>query len=135
MSEDSEYLFAFKHRVNPTVVVVHFASEADADDFLAAYSLRPGNSSDNGGKSHMPTTEKHDNIKVEAEQVIRTFGMTDHADLDAARAIASAAIDTYGDFPNGEIWEQYRSQGIWNDHVAVQAALVAIKMSRAGSAS
>lgn len=77
------------------------------------------------------TSERQERIKGKAANVLKTFnGTEDHEDLEAARGIASAAIDRYGDFVNEAIWEQFRRDGIWNDHVAVQAALVAIKMMR-----
>lgn len=77
-------------------------------------------------------SERQECIKGKAGMVLHTFnGVHDREDLEAARGIASAAIDTYGDFETKEIWDQYRTRGIWNDHVAVQAALVAIKMMRA----
>lgn len=56
----------------------------------------------------------------------RHFGQHTPEELEEARAIATDAIEMYGDFPNQEIWDRFRSGGIWNDHVAVQAAIVAV---------
>lgn len=58
---------------------------------------------------------------------VRPFG-EDPALLEEARAIASDALEVWGDFDEHQ-WKQFRERGIWNDHVAVQAALAALSPS------
>ncbi len=45
--------------------------------------------------------------------------------LKEAREIASSVMEKYGDFSDAQ-WEIFRTQGIWNDHPAVQAVLIAL---------
>lgn len=51
--------------------------------------------------------------------------------LTEARAIATAALEEYGDF-DGALLRQFQEEGIWNDHSTVQAVLVAIRLLRGG---
>ena len=55
-------------------------------------------------------------------------------DAELARACAIAAIKDYGD-DDPETYQRIMTNGVWNDHVAVQAALAAIynlNIGRAG---
>lgn len=65
-----------------------------------------------------------------AEDMVHRFGSHSASDLDAARAIASAAVEVYG-MDEGADLDRIRAGQIWNDHVAVQAALAAIRLARA----
>lgn len=69
--------------------------------------------------------------KIIATDMVHKFGSHATDELEAARVIATAAIEIYGDFEE-PIWSQFLMQGIWNDHAAVQAALAAIRLCRAG---
>jgi hypothetical protein len=68
-------------------------------------------------------------VRKQADELVRTFGLDDinSGRLATAREIACAAIERYGDLDDYG-WHIYRNHGIWNDHSAVQAALIAIKM-------
>src|SRR6185312_10104891 len=68
-------------------------------------------------------------FRAAARAMATTFGQHKAEELVAARAIADAALTGYGDFDEAG-WQRYRSEGIWNDHVAVQAALIAIRLFR-----
>lgn len=72
---------------------------------------------------------RFDGIKERATEMVHRFGYQSEEDLEAARAIASAALEIYGDFDEHQM-KQFRENGIWNDHAAVQAALAAIRMFR-----
>jgi hypothetical protein len=66
----------------------------------------------------------------EARELRRTFnGIADAALLEVARAAAMAAIEDYGDDDRPTL-DRMRDHGIWNDHIAVQAALCALKMAK-----
>ena len=54
------------------------------------------------------------------------FNLTD---LAVAREIATQTIEDYGDMSEVE-WIKFRKDGIWNDHVAVQAALIGMMVAR-----
>lgn len=77
-------------------------------------------------------TDRFTQIRSKTEEMVHQFGSQSNDDLEAARAIATAAIETYGDFDE-TVYQQFKERGIWNDHVSVQAALVAIRMMRAGT--
>ena len=68
-------------------------------------------------------------IRAQAYDYVRRFGTASADDLEAARAIAMGAIEMYGDLNEAEM-KDAEERGIWNDHVAVQAALAAIRMMR-----
>ena len=57
---------------------------------------------------------------------MRKFGEQTKAELAEARAAATEAIEKYGDFQQSEVWDRFRRNGIWNDHAAVQSALIVI---------
>lgn len=54
-------------------------------------------------------------------------------DLEIARAAATLAIERYGDF-DAETMRLFRQNGIWNDHVSVQAALAVVHYMRGRTA-
>lgn len=68
-------------------------------------------------------------IRKEATRIGDLFGDQTHFELQCARAVASAAIEKYGDLNEIE-WKDFKERGIWNDHVAVQAALTMLRLNR-----
>jgi hypothetical protein len=63
-----------------------------------------------------------------AMNMVDQFGSHNNDDLELARIIATQAIERYGFFNSEAEWDRFRKQGIWNDHDAVQAALVTIRL-------
>lgn len=75
-------------------------------------------------------SDREKRIEAKAAVVRATFGQSDAEDLEAARAIATAALKIYADFDE-PTYKRFIEVGIWNDDAAVQSALIAIKMMRA----
>lgn len=69
--------------------------------------------------------------KERARKMVSSFGSHKWNELEAAKIIAQEAIERYGDLTQHEM-DRMRSNGIWADHCAVQAALAAIRMIKAG---
>lgn len=70
-------------------------------------------------------------LKETAIKILSEFnGIADVEDLEVARIVATEVIKEYGDL-GPAAWAELEDLGIWNDHAAVQSALVAIKMARA----
>ncbi len=59
---------------------------------------------------------------------MKPFGVTWN-DLELARKVAMEAWEKYGG-DDGPTCDRIRANGIWNDHIAVQAAIAAIKELR-----
>lgn len=59
------------------------------------------------------------------------FGGYDKDDLATARLVAAEVCETYGQDTPEEL-ACIRKGEIWNDHIAVQAALAAIRINKAG---
>jgi hypothetical protein len=74
-----------------------------------------------------PGTPRFEQLLSEAQAVHATWGTATEAQREMARAIATAAILTYGDMDT-VMFQQFLDRGIWNDHSAVQSALIAIRM-------
>lgn len=53
------------------------------------------------------------------------FGVSEK-ELELAREIATKVLQTYGDFDDAS-WNVFQTEGIWNDHAAVQTAIETIK--------
>lgn len=70
-------------------------------------------------------------VKRLAEQKISEFGSQAPSDLEAARAVATAAHEIYSSLEPSE-WERFKADGIWNDDVAVQAALAMYRLCKEG---
>lgn len=72
-----------------------------------------------------------DTVKKRADELIAAFGSHTPDELEAARAVATAAHEIYSSFDPPE-WERFKKDGIWNDDVAVQAALAMYKLCKEG---
>lgn len=72
-----------------------------------------------------------DIVHKRAAELIANFGDQTVDELEAARAVATAAHETYSSLEPPE-WERFKESGIWNDDVAVQAALAMLKLCKEG---
>lgn len=70
-------------------------------------------------------------VKRRAEELIAEFGNQTPDELEIARAVATAAHETYSSFDPPE-WERFKKNGIWNDDVAVQAAIAMYRLCKEG---
>lgn len=52
--------------------------------------------------------------------------LTEAEMLQKARGAATTACLKYGEFDDAN-WHQFSSKGIWNDHPAVQSALIILR--------
>lgn len=77
---------------------------------------------------HVPARELHAQTVATIRRLL-PFGNYEPADLGLARTIATQVVERYGE-NTAEEMARIRRDGIWNDHPAVQAALVAIKYVR-----
>lgn len=77
----------------------------------------------------MSELSRFERIKAKAVVALNQWGNAPPDDLEAARAIATAALEKWADFDE-PTFARFQARGIWNDDAAVQAALVAIKMMR-----
>lgn len=68
-------------------------------------------------------------LRRRAETAVDTFGQQTDEELESAKIIATEAIKVYGDLAPDE-QADFAAQGIWHDHVSVQAALAAIRSYR-----
>lgn len=62
-------------------------------------------------------------------ELLGSWSSATPAELERARMIATAAVEKWGD-EDEHAFARLRSGGIWNDHAAVQAALVALRAPR-----
>ena len=69
-----------------------------------------------------PTT--NDPIFVTADEEPEDLKLED-SNLPLAREIATKTLQIYGEF-NDAGWHRFNTEGIWNDHPAVQSALSAL---------
>lgn len=73
------------------------------------------------GYSHPP-----DGVCLEPVTRIRPFGLSFDV-LDKIRSVVMKAWESYGD-DDGPTCDRIRKDGLWNDHIAVQAGIAAYKM-------
>lgn len=76
-------------------------------------------------------TDNFQTVKKRADELIAEFKSVPYDELEAARAVATAAHETYSPFDEAE-WKRFKENGIWNDDVAVQAALAMLRLCKEG---
>lgn len=69
-------------------------------------------------------------VLTKPQQKLCEFGGYDQSDLRMARLIAAKVCERYGQDTGDEL-DRIRKGEIWNDHIAVQAALSAIRITKA----
>lgn len=70
-------------------------------------------------------------LEIDARAMTRSYGTHTDEELAQARTIALQVVERYGDDDEHAL-ERMRRNGIWSDHPAVQAALVTLRLAKAG---